>query len=430
MTSTIFHGYNKKIQGKIKVPGDKSISHRAVLLGSIAEGKTKIDGFLMGDDCLHTMQIMRQLGVRIEKDGESLIIEGNGIDGLSEPADVLDVGNSGTAMRLLIGLLSARPFYSVLVGDASIHQRPMDRVVLPLKEMGANITGRADNRLAPITVNGRKLHGIEYDSPVSSAQVKSAILLAGLQTEGTTIVREPELSRDHTERMIRAFGGSVTTEGMVHTIVGPQKLTGTHIKVPGDISSAAFFIAAALITPGSHLIIENVGVNPTRTGILDILQAMGADVALENERLVNDEPVSDIVVRHSSLKGAEIGGEVIPRLIDEIPILALIATQAEGQTVIRDASELKVKETNRIVTVVSQLRKMGADIEETDDGMIINGQPGKPLKGGNVNSFGDHRIGMMLAIASQAAKEPVKVDHAESIAVSFPGFETLLESVR
>ncbi|MFC7391577.1 3-phosphoshikimate 1-carboxyvinyltransferase [Scopulibacillus cellulosilyticus] len=430
MTNTIFHGFKKKIQGKIKVPGDKSISHRAVLLGAIAEGETTVDGFLMGDDCLHTMKCMRQLGVRIEKSGESLIIIGNGIDGLSEPVDVLDVGNSGTAMRLMIGLLAARPFYSVLVGDASIHQRPMDRVVLPLKQMGADIYGRSNNRLAPITVNGSKLHGTEYHSPVSSAQVKSAILLAGLQTEGTTVVREPELSRDHTERMIRAFGGSVLTEGTVHTITGPQKLTGTHIKVPGDISSAAFFIAAALITPDSHLIIEDVGINPTRTGILDILNSMGADISLENQRIVNDEPVSDLVVRSSSLQGTEIGGDVIPRLIDEIPILALIATQAEGQTVIKDAAELKVKETNRIVTVVSQLRKLGADIEETEDGMIINGQPGKPLKGGDVNSFGDHRIGMMLAIASQVANEPINVERTDSIAVSFPTFNELLESVR
>ncbi|WP_132743575.1 3-phosphoshikimate 1-carboxyvinyltransferase [Scopulibacillus darangshiensis] len=426
----IFKGYKKKVVGAVRVPGDKSISHRAVIFGAIAHGETKIEGFLTGDDCLSTLSCMRQLGAEVERDGETVMVKGSGFNGLKEPENVLDVGNSGTSIRLLMGLLSARPFHSVLVGDASIHRRPMDRIMAPLEKMGGQLFGRANNRLAPVAINGTKLEAVTYNSPIASAQVKSALLLAAIQTEGQTTINEPYLSRDHTERMIRAFGGEIKTSKASCSLNGPQKLTGTTIKVPGDISSAAFFIAAALITPGSELKIESVGVNPTRTGLLDVLKDMGADISVNNPRELNNEPVADLVIRHSQLKSTTVGGEMIPKLIDEIPILALLATQAEGETVIRDAAELKVKETNRIQTVTTQLNKLGADIRETEDGMIITGHPGQPLTGGKVESFGDHRIGMMLAIAGQVAKQGVTLEGSEAISVSFPSFVKLLETVR
>ncbi|WP_188802094.1 3-phosphoshikimate 1-carboxyvinyltransferase [Sporolactobacillus putidus] len=430
MTDLEFKGSGKPLNGELKMPGDKSISHRAVIFGAIAHGVTTVEGFLRGNDCISTLQCMRALGVQIDESGDHLTINGQGFDGLSEPNRVLDVGNSGTTIRLLSGLLSALPFYSVLAGDVSIHRRPMGRVIRPLMEMGADLWGRSGDSYAPISIKGRKLHPIDYHLPVASAQVKSALILAGLQTEGKTTLTEPGASRDHTERMLRAFGGTIRTEGLVHELVGPQYLTGTDIRVPGDFSSAAFFIAAALLTPDSHLVLRSVGMNPTRTGMIVVLEKMGAKVSLVNKKEWNGEPVCDIVIDHAQLRAAEIGGALIPQLIDEIPILALIATEAEGTTVIRDASELKVKETNRIRTTVDELKRIGADIEETEDGMIIHGHPGRRFSGGPADSSGDHRIGMMLAVASQKSDAPVVVRQAEAIAVSFPTFRDQLAQIQ
>ncbi|RYM05403.1 3-phosphoshikimate 1-carboxyvinyltransferase [Sporolactobacillus sp. THM7-7] len=430
MTESTFFGEGKPIAGEIAVPGDKSISHRAVIFGSIASGTTTIDGFLRGNDCLSTLACMRALGVGIDDSGDRITVHGHGFDGLKEPSSVLDVGNSGTTIRLLSGLLSARPFYTVLAGDASIHKRPMGRVIDPLTMMGGKLWARRGNRFAPISIKGRPLHAIRYTLPVASAQVKSALLLAGLQTEGVTVLTEPGPSRDHTERMIQAFGGDIRTEGFMHRIAGPQTLAGIHVRVPGDFSSAAFFIAAALLTPGSHLVLRSVGVNPTRIGMVDILRKMGGNIHFSNERDWNGEPVADIEVEYGTLRAAEIGGPAIPRLIDELPVMALIATEAEGTTVIKDAAELKVKETNRIQTTVEQLRKIGADIEETDDGMIVRGHPGRRFTGGTVDSAGDHRIGMMLAIAAQKSDNPVSVCNAEAMAVSFPSFRDRLAALK
>lgn len=430
MTDLQFNGGGRSLRGELKMPGDKSISHRAVIFGAIAHGVTTVEGFLRGNDCISTLQCMRALGAKIDESGDRLIITGTGFEGLSEPGTVLDVGNSGTTIRLLSGLLSALPFYSVLAGDASVQGRPMDRVIRPLKKMGADLWGRDGDRYAPISIRGRKLHAIDYHLPMASAQVKSALILAGLQTEGKTTLTEPGASRDHTERMLRAFGGRIQTEGLTHQLVGPQVLTGTDIRVPGDFSSAAFFIAAALLTPGSHLVLHSVGVNPTRTGMAPVLEKMGAKVFFTNKRVWNGEPVCDIVVDYAPLHAAAVGGGLIPKLIDEIPILALIATEAEGTTVISDASELKVKETNRIRTTVDELSRIGADIEETEDGMIVHGHPQRLFTGGVADSSGDHRIGMMLAVASQKSKEAVIVRRAESIAVSFPAFREQLARIQ
>ncbi len=430
VTDLQFNGGGRSLRGELKMPGDKSISHRAVIFGAIAHGVTTVEGFLRGNDCISTLQCMRALGAKIDESGDRLIITGTGFEGLSEPGTVLDVGNSGTTIRLLSGLLSALPFYSVLAGDASVQGRPMDRVIRPLKKMGADLWGRDGDRYAPISIRGRKLHAIDYHLPMASAQVKSALILAGLQTEGKTTLTEPGASRDHTERMLRAFGGRIQTEGLTHQLVGPQVLTGTDIRVPGDFSSAAFFIAAALLTPGSHLVLHSVGVNPTRTGMAPVLEKMGAKVAFTNKRVWNGEPVCDIVVDYAPLHAAAVGGGLIPKLIDEIPILALIATEAEGTTVISDASELKVKETNRIRTTVNELSRIGADIEETEDGMIVHGHPQRLFTGGVADSSGDHRIGMMLAVASQKSKEAVIVRRAESIAVSFPAFREQLARIQ
>lgn len=430
VTDLQFNGGGRSLRGELKMPGDKSISHRAVIFGAIAHGVTTVEGFLRGNDCISTLQCMRALGAKIDESGDRLIITGTGFEGLSEPGTVLDVGNSGTTIRLLSGLLSALPFYSVLAGDASVQGRPMDRVIRPLKKMGADLWGRDGDRYAPISIRGRKLHAIDYHLPMASAQVKSALILAGLQAEGKTTLTEPGASRDHTERMLRAFGGRIQTEGLTHQLVGPQVLTGTDIRVPGDFSSAAFFIAAALLTPGSHLVLHSVGVNPTRTGMAPVLEKMGAKVAFTNKRVWNGEPVCDIVVDYAPLHAAAVGGGLIPKLIDEIPILALIATEAEGTTVISDASELKVKETNRIRTTVDELSRIGADIEETEDGMIVHGHPQRLFTGGVADSSGDHRIGMMLAVASQKSKEAVIVRRAESIAVSFPAFREQLARIQ
>jgi 3-phosphoshikimate 1-carboxyvinyltransferase len=416
------------LNGTIKVPGDKSISHRAVMFGSIASGVTTIENFLPGEDCLSTIACFRKLGVKIHQDGSNVTVEGKGLSGLQESETVLDVGNSGTTIRLLMGILSGRPFHSVLIGDESIGKRPMTRVTRPLAQMGAKITGRRDGEYTPLSLSGGALKGIEYKLPVASAQVKSAILLAGLQANGETTVIELEKTRDHTERMIRLFGGEVTSNGNAVTIKGGQQLTAKHVNVPGDISSAAFFLVAGAIVPNSSIKLMNVGLNPTRTGILDVLKAMGAEMAIEEYDSTTGEPAGNITIKTSSLTGTVLSGDLIPRLIDEIPIIALLATQAEGKTVIKDAAELKVKETNRIDTVVNELKKLGANIVATEDGMIIHGKSGK-LKGETVSSYGDHRIGMMLAVAALVCAGEVYLEQSEAIAVSYPEFFSDLHSL-
>jgi 3-phosphoshikimate 1-carboxyvinyltransferase len=408
------------LKGEIKVPGDKSISHRAVMFGSIANGITKVENFLPGDDCLSTISCFRNLGVEIDQNGSDVTIHGTGLDGLKKPVETLYVGNSGTTIRLMMGILSGLPFETSLEGDDSIAKRPMTRVTVPLTKMGADISGRNNGEFTPLTVKGKKLSGITYELPVASAQVKSAILLAGLQAAGETTVKEPVKTRDHTERMIRQFGGVVEQQGDQVTVKGGQELTAANIIVPGDISSAAFFLAAGSITPGSDILLKNVGLNPTRTGIIDVLKDMGADISIQqlDERM--SEPSGDIRVRHSQLKGTVVEGNLIPRLIDEIPVIALLATQAVGRTVIKDAAELKVKETNRIDTVVRELTKLGAKIEATEDGMIIEGK--SSLNGGTVSAHGDHRIGMMLSIAALISNGEVSLEESDSVAVSYPEF--------
>ncbi|WP_428908926.1 3-phosphoshikimate 1-carboxyvinyltransferase [Niallia sp. Krafla_26] len=414
--------YNQNsLNGEIVVPGDKSISHRSVMFGAIAEGQTTVTGFLLGEDCLSTVSCFRQLGIEIELDKDKLLIHGKGFKGLKEPNEVLNVGNSGTTIRLLMGILAGRPFHSTLIGDESIGKRPMTRVTNPLSQMGARIDGRQNGEYTPLSIRGGETKGITYHPPVASAQVKSSILLAGLQAEGTTTVIEPEKSRDHTERMIRQFGGKVEEDGLRVSVIGGQTLKGTTIHVPGDISSAAFFLVAGAIVPNSCITLKNVGLNPTRTGIIDVMQEMGADLTIDvKSEDPNVEPVGDITIKTSNLKGTTIGGDIIPRLIDEIPIIALLATQAQGETVIQDAHELKVKETNRIDTVVNELSKLGAKISATEDGMII--QSSGTLSGGTVSSHGDHRIGMMLAIAALLSDQEVFLEDKEAISVSYPQF--------
>ncbi len=415
------------LQGDILVPGDKSISHRSVMFGAVAEGKTTVTGFLMGEDCLSTVSCFRQLGVEIEENADQIVIHGKGWDGLKEPKEVLNVGNSGTTIRLMMGILAGRDFHATLIGDDSIGKRPMTRVTKPLSQMGARIDGRQSGEYTPLSIRGGGISSIEYQAPVASAQVKSSILLAGLQAEGKTTVIEPEKSRDHTERMIRQFGGTVEEYGLSVSVNGGQTLKGTHIKVPGDISSAAFFLVAGAIVPDSSITLKNVGLNPTRTGIIDVMKEMGADLTIEEIDGEQMEPVGNIHIKTSHLKGTTIGGDLIPRLIDELPIIALLATQAEGETIIRDAHELKVKETNRIDTVVNELSKLGADITATDDGMIIRGR--NNLNGGIVSSHGDHRIGMMLAIAALICNDEVSLEQKEAISVSYPQFFADLEKL-
>ncbi|WP_409276301.1 3-phosphoshikimate 1-carboxyvinyltransferase [Neobacillus sp. SCS-31] len=416
------------LSGEIRVPGDKSISHRAVMFGAIAHGTTTVRNFLPGDDCLSTVSCFQKLGVTIETAGTDVKISGNGLEGLREYSGLLDVGNSGTTIRLMMGLLSGTPFVTRLTGDESIAKRPMNRVTAPLKEMGATIDGRENGKFIPITITGGRLKGISYSLPVASAQVKSAILLAGLQAEGETSITETAPTRDHTEKMIRLFGGKIKTSSNTVVIEGGQKLYGTGVNVPGDISSAAFFLAAGSLVPGSEIILKNVGLNWTRTGILEVLEKMGADFSVMRSSGDTYEPSGDIVVKHSRLKGITIGGDLIPRLIDELPIIALLATQAEGETIIRDASELRVKETDRIETVAGELRKLGAEIETTPDGMIITG--GTKLGNGTVTSHGDHRIGMMLAVAGLICKSGIELHDTEAIAVSYPDFFIHLDSLK
>lgn len=409
----------QSLRGEIAVPGDKSVSHRSIMFGALAEGETVVKNFLPGADCLSTIACFQKMGVSIEQNGKQVRVVGNGFNGLIEPDEVLDVGNSGTTIRLMMGILAGQNFSAVLAGDKSIAKRTMTRVVKPLQEMGAAIDGRNNGEFAPLHIRGGHLHPISYVLPVASAQVKSAILLAGLQADGETVVIEPEETRDHTERMIRQFGGQVDKVDNAIKIQGHQVLKGTEVYVPGDISSAAFFMVAAAITENSEVVLKNVGLNPTRTGIIEVMQNMGADLTVE-ELPSTGEPVGNITVRSSKLKGTTISGKLIPRLIDELPIISLLATQAEGTTVIRDAAELKVKETNRIDTVAHELSLLGANVTPTDDGLIIEG--GTALHGGNVTSYGDHRIGMMLAVAALIAKGKIELDDPSAIDVSYPEF--------
>ena len=410
----------KGLKGQLAVPGDKSISHRAVMLGSIASGNTEIHHFLQGADCLSTISCFRRMGVEIENRGNMVFVHGKGMRGLSAPSGMLDCGNSGTTMRLMSGILAAQPFSSTLTGDASIQKRPMKRIMEPLTQMGAHISSLRENGCAPLRIKPGKLHGIHYHTPVASAQVKSAILLAGLYSDGPTKVTEPALSRNHTELMLRHFGAEIASEGVTAAVMPAKELYGAKVEVPGDISSAAYFIAAALMVPGSEVLIRNVGVNPTRDGMIRVCQAMGADLALENVRGREAEPMADLLVRHSSLKGVEIGGEIIPALIDELPMIAAMACAAQGTTVIKDAAELKVKESNRIRIMVENLSAMGADIRETEDGMIIEG--GHPLHGASVDSHLDHRIAMTFAVTALIADGVTTIKDADCVRISYPGF--------
>ncbi|WP_260286022.1 3-phosphoshikimate 1-carboxyvinyltransferase [Peribacillus aracenensis] len=409
----------RTLRGSIAIPGDKSISHRSIMFGALAEGETTVTNFLPGADCLSTISCFKQLGVHIEQDGQNVKIEGKGFNGLKEPESVLDVGNSGTTIRLMMGILAGQPFSAVLAGDESIAKRPMTRVVNPLRQMGAVIDGRKGAEYTPLCIRGGKLKGLRYELPVASAQVKSAIILAGLQAEGETVIIEPEETRDHTERMIQEFGGKIEKDGHTIKVSGNQVFKGTSIHVPGDISSAAFFMVAAAITENSEVVLKNVGLNPTRTGIIEVMKSMGADITIE-KKTSEGEPAGDITVRSSRLKGTTISGDLIPRLIDEIPVIALLATQAEGITTIKDAAELKVKETNRIDTVANELSILGADITPTADGLIIQGR--KALNGGKVTSHGDHRIGMMLAVAAMITDGEVELADPDAIDVSYPQF--------
>jgi len=420
------------LKGEITVPGDKSISHRAIMLGSIAEGDTTIKGLLKGEDNMATLKAFRQMGVRIDEHKNGVVaIQGKGIHGLKEPEDFIDAGNSGTTMRLLTGLLSGQGFFSVLTGDKYLRKRPMKRVVEPLSQMGARIFGREGGNKAPLAIVGSKLKGTTYNSPIPSAQVKSAILLAGLYADGGTTVAEPTLSRDHTERMLTYFGAEVKRRGTTVSIAGGQKLTGKKITVPGDISSAAFFMVAALITKDSELLIKNVGINPTRTGIIDILQAMGGDLKIVHQREISGEPVGDILVKSSNLKGIEIKGEIIPRAIDELPVVAVAAAYAEGTTKIRDAKELRVKESDRIGTMATHLKELGIQVTEFDDGMdIVGGRPKPPPQGAIFNSHGDHRVAMSMIVAGLATERGITISNTDCIDTSFPGFMELLEGVK
>ncbi len=419
------------LQGTLTIPGDKSISHRALMLGAIAQGETTIEGLLLGEDPRSTAACFRGMGAEISPlNNQSITVKGVGLGNLKEPLDVLDAGNSGTTMRLMLGLLASHPgrFFCV-TGDNSLRSRPMSRVVNPLQQMGAQIWGRKNNSLAPLAIQGQNLTPIHYHSPIASAQVKSCILLAGLMTEGKTTVTEPALSRDHSERMLRAFGATLDIDPSTHsvTITGGTLLTGQKVVVPGDISSAAFWLVAGAIVPRSELVIENVGVNPTRTGILEALAMMEADITLENQRVVTGEPVADIRVKSSSLKACTIEGELIPRLIDEVPILAVAAVFARGTTIIKDAAELRVKESDRLAVMASQLNRMGAKITELPDGLEIVG--GTPLTGDELDSYTDHRIAMSLAIAALMAKGQTTIHRAEAAAVSYPEFVTTLQQL-
>ncbi|SCJ15208.1 3-phosphoshikimate 1-carboxyvinyltransferase 1 [uncultured Eubacterium sp.] len=420
------------LKGTLTVPGDKSISHRAIMFGSLAEGTTTIHGFLKGADCLSTIDCFRKMGISIEEKEDTIYVHGKGLHGLHKPEETLDVGNSGTTTRLISGILAGQNFDTVLSGDASLNSRPMGRVMKPLSMMGADITSIHDTGCAPLSIKGRSLNAIHYDSPVASAQVKSCVLLAGLYANGKTSVTEPALSRDHTERMLRSFGANIVSDKNTCTITPPETLHGQHIEVPGDISSAAFFIVAALITPNSEITINNVGINDTRAGILKVCQDMGADITLLNAREEGGEPVADLLVKTSSLRGTIVEGNIIPALIDELPVIALMACFAKGQTIIKDAHELRVKESDRIAIMTENLGAMGADIIDTDDGFIINSRSDNTiptLHGASINCSMDHRIAMTFAVAGLNADGETIITDSDCVDVSYPGFFTQLEQL-
>ena len=418
---------SKAIKKTITIPGDKSISHRSVMLGSLANGTTHVHGFLTGEDCLSTIACFKKMGIEIELDGTDVTVHGKGLNGLKAPTETLDVGNSGTTLRLMTGILSAQPFSCTVTGDSSIQKRPMDRVEKPLKQMGAEITGQGGEKiLAPLHITGHSLKGTHYTLPVASAQVKSAIILAGLYAEGKTVITEPEATRDHTEIMLNYFGADIKRNGNDITVTPVKELYAKEIFVPGDISSAAYFMVLGAVCPDSDITIKNVGINPTRTGIITVLENMGANITLLNERTVSGEKVADINVKYTpSLKSTTVEGDIIPKLIDEIPVIAVAACFAEGTTVIKDAQELKVKESNRIKTVVNELKKFGADIEETDDGMIIKGKCS--LKGAVCDSHNDHRIAMSMAVAGIMAEGSTTIKDSQCVDISFPTFFSLLK---
>lgn len=413
-------GNQAPIKGELTPPGDKSISHRSVIIGSLANGTTLVRGFLDCDDTNSTLGAMKLLGVPIEALGTNVEIKGSGLNGLSKPGETIDAGNSGTTARLLMGLLSAQDFLSEITGDKYLQARPMRRVVDPLRLMGADITGSEEGNKLPIRITGTRLRGISYEPPVASAQVKSALLLAGLYAEGKTEVKEAKATRDHTERMLSYFGADIETNSNTIRIEKQDDFNAAELLVPADISSAAFFIVAALINPGSEVLIKNVGVNPLRSGVIDILKQMGGNIEITNYTDTGCEPVADIIARYSDLKALEIKGDMIPRAIDELPVIAAAACFSEGETVIREAGELRVKETDRIKAVTAELRKLGASIEELDDGMVIKGKGA--LKGAKCSGWGDHRIAMAVAVAATRAGGETEIDGSECVAVSYPGF--------
>ena len=408
-----------RLRGELTVPGDKSISHRAVMFGSLSQGTTRITHFLEGADCLSTISCFHKMGVDIERNASEILVHGKGLHGLSAPAEILDVGNSGTTTRLISGILAGQSFTSELNGDASIQSRPMKRIMTPLQSMGADIVSLKGNGCAPLRITGKPLQAVHYQSPVASAQVKSCVLLAGMYADGITRVTEPVLSRNHTEIMLNYLGARVTSQGTTASIEPEPVLKAREIQVPGDISSAAYFIAAGLLTPNSQILLRNVGINPTRDGILKVCRAMGADITLLN---VNEEgePVADLLIRSSQLHGTTVEGSIIPTLIDEIPMIAVMAAFAEGTTVIRDAAELKVKESDRIAVVTEGLRRMGAEIQPTEDGMIIHG--GKPLQGAKINSYLDHRIAMSFAVAGTICDGTMNIVGGDCVNISYPEF--------
>lgn len=415
------------LRGELAVPGDKSISHRSVMFGALADGITEAENFLTGADCLSTIGCFRQMGISIEQNGTSVLVRGKGLHGLVQPSGIIDAGNSGTTVRLLSGILAGQPFDSVITGDASIQKRPMKRVMTPLSQMGASISSVHENGCAPLRIKGNALHGIHYLSPVASAQVKSCVLLAGLYADAPTSVTEPAVSRNHSELMLRYFSADIRCEGTTSTIFPDPKLTGQKINVPGDISSAAYFIAAALLVPSSEVLLKNVGINPTRDGMLRVVRAMGGDITPVNKNTDGAEPCADLLIRSSSLHATTVEGDLIPTLIDELPVIAVLAAFAEGTTVIKDAAELKVKESDRIAVMTENLRRMGADVEPTDDGMIIHG--GKSLHGATIDPHLDHRIAMSFAVAALVADGETEIQDADCVKISYPGFYTDLEEL-
>lgn len=423
------NSYITSTRGEVTVPGDKSISHRSIMLGSIAKGTTRIKGFLEGEDCLSTIDCFKKLGIEIEKNGDMISVFGQGLHGLKAPSDLLYTGNSGTTTRLISGILSAQDFSCTIDGDASIRKRPMSRIITPLSLMGADIKSEYNNNCAPLHITGSKLHGIEYTLPVASAQVKSSILLAGLYAEGKTTVTEPAISRNHSELMLAAYGAKIQNSGLTTTIETTDELYSSDIEIPGDISSAAYFITAALITQNDGILIKNVGVNPTRDGILKVYEAMGGKITRLNERIIAGEPVADLLVSTSELHATTVEGDIIPTLIDEIPVIVVAAAMAEGTTIIKDAKELKVKESDRIAVMTENMKACGIDITATDDGFIINGHSDNTFKEATVDSHLDHRIAMSFAIANLCCKGNITIKSKECVDISYPGFYRDLESI-